>query len=163
MQGLILRERAGTDLNRLVKVARESGFRCVFAHSRHPGAAECGADGIHFPDDGNRGDQPFIWGRSTHSPQAARAAVSQGASLVLLSPIWSPSSKPDDLRPTLGTAALVAAGEGPILALGGIDAFRAEEVRKVGGYGVAVLGALFDAANPHIAGERAREFVSRAD
>ncbi len=145
VRGVILRERAG-DLRRLVGIARDARFTAVFAHARHPDAAVCGADGVHLPDDGSAPPTP-IWGRSTHTPDAARAAVAQGAALVLLSPIWAPTSKPEDRRETLGIAGLLAAGPGPILALGGVTPARWRELRAAGAYGAAVLGGFTDPRN----------------
>ena len=142
VRGVILREHGG-DLRRLVGTARDAGFTAVFAHARHPDAATCGADGVHLPDDGSDPTTP-VWGRSTHSPEAARAAVAAGAALALLSPVWPPTSKPEDRRETLGIAGLLAAGPGPILALGGVTPERWRELRGAGAYGAAVLGGFSD-------------------
>lgn len=150
VRGVILRERPDADLRRAVAAARDARFTAVFAHARHPDAARCGADGVHLPDDGRPPVTP-VWGRSTHSPSEARAAVDAGAALALLSPIWPPTSKPGDRRDALGIAGLLAAGPGPILALGGVTPARWRELRDAGAYGAAVLGTF--AAHPAAAAE----------
>jgi thiamine monophosphate synthase len=138
IRGLLVRGQS--DSRRWVSAARDAGFSCVFAHVRDPGAVESGADGLHLPD----GDRPppddCPWSRSTHSAIDARRALAEGAAFAALSPIWSPSSKPEDRRPTLGIAGLLAAGHGPVLALGGVEAERLSALRAAGGYGALVLG-----------------------
>ena len=91
-----------------------------------------------------------IIGRSTHAAAEATAAVRDGADYVVLGPIYPTPSKarwgaPLGLEP-LAAAAPVAAGR--VLAIGGIDAERATLVRAAGACGVAVIGAIFDAADP---------------
>ena len=75
--------------------------------------------------------------------ELARAA---GADLVLLSPVFRPNSKPDDVRPTLGRegyARLRALSGCPAFALGGIHAGGLATLGRVEGAAVqsAVLGA----------------------
>ncbi len=140
VRGLVLRESrpVATDVAR----ARAAGFSHVFAHQRAPDAAVSGADGVHVPD--GAPPPPGAWGRSAHSPAAARGALAAGAAYAWLSPCWTPTSKPEDRRPPLGIAGLLAAGTGPVLALGGVDAARLTALLAAGGYGAAVLGHWWD-------------------
>ena len=72
-----------------------------------------------------------------------------GADLVLLSPVFRPSSKPTDKRPTLGPegyARLSVRSTCPTLALGGI---RPDTLRLLGQVeGVAVQGAVLASPDP---------------
>lgn len=84
---------------------------------------------------------------AVHNPmELARA---DGADLVLVSPVFPPTSKPTDSRPTLGAegyARLRALAGCPALALGGI---RLERLAGLGAVeGVAVQSAVLRAENP---------------
>jgi len=66
-------------------------------------------------------------------------------------------------RSPIGLAGLeqivAAAGELPVIAIGGISADRVREVRKSGAYGVAAIRALWDDAEPEKAARRMREWM----
>lgn len=82
-----------------------------------------------------------------HPGEEHRAA---GADLALLSPVWSPGSKPDDTRPTLGPegfAQLAAQLPCPAYALGGVTAPRAASL-GTHARGLAVVSAVLAAAAP---------------
>lgn len=88
---------------------------------------------------------------AVHDEAEARAA--EGAELALVSPVFSPGSKPTDTRPTLGPAGffrLAGALPCPAFALGGLDAARA--TRLPGVAGVAVISSVLAAADPRDAG-----------
>lgn len=128
-------------------------------HARDPDAhalATAHGFGLHLAADGDvaRVRRTFrgLLSQSTHSPDAARAALAAGADWVFLSPIYRPTSKPDDLRPPLGPDAL--AGIGPVVALGGVTPGRVAACRAAGAIAVAVLGGIFDAADPAAATRR---------
>jgi len=124
-------------------------------HLRCPDAPIVGC-GLHLP----AGEDVAAWrahegllGVSTHSLDEARAAQDAGADYVFLSPIFRPTSKPEDTRPTLGLDTLARAQEAldiPVFALGGMTPSRAEQVLAVC-HGVAVLGYL--AERPERIGE----------
>jgi thiamine-phosphate pyrophosphorylase len=87
-----------------------------------------------------------------HEAQAAR-----GADLALVSPVFSPGSKPGDTRPTLGPEgfrALAALLPCPALALGGLTPERAALLEGAAGF--AVISAVLEAENPT---EAARAFA----
>jgi thiamine monophosphate synthase len=136
VRGLVLRESRA--VARQVPLARDAGFTHIYAHLRAPDSLAAGADGIHLPEGAAVPD--CAWGRSTHAAADARAALDAGAAYALLSPIWPPTSKPGDSRRPLGIPALLAAGSGPVLGLGGVDGPRLAALRAAGGYGAAVLG-----------------------
>lgn len=84
---------------------------------------------------------------AVHDVAEARAA--RGADLALVSPVFSPGSKPGDTRATLGARgfeALAATLPCPALALGGITPERAAAVRGAAGF--AVISAVLEAEDP---------------
>lgn len=92
---------------------------------------------------------------AVHPGEEARAA---GADLALVSPVWSPGSKPDDTRPPLGPegfASLAARLPCRAFALGGVTAARVASLGSQA-QGVAVVSAVLEAPSPDLA---ARELV----
>jgi thiamine-phosphate pyrophosphorylase len=89
-------------------------------------------------------------GRSTHAPAEVVAAARDGADYVVLGPAYATPSKarwgaPLGLEPLREAAAVTRV---PIVAIGGITAERGPAVLAAGASGVAVIGAVFDAADP---------------
>ncbi len=125
-------------------------------HLRCPDAPVAGC-GLHLPsgeDIGAWRAHEGLLGVSTHSLEEALSAEDAGADYVLLSPVFRPTSKPEDDRPTLGLEGLEAAQRRlgiPVFALGGITPANAEAVLAVT-FGVAVLGFLAEVP------ERIQEF-----
>lgn len=123
--------------------AATTRFAQVVVHARTPsGAATARSRGLtlHVPD---RAPMPVdtAFSASTHDGAGVDAALAAGARFVLLSPVWRPSSKPDDPRPALGFDRFVALAVGrPVLALGGVDPGRLAALRRAGVAGAAVLG-----------------------
>lgn len=123
----------------------------LFINGRLDVALALGAH-LHLPAHGPSVDDvrphlPRRWlSVAVHDEREARAA--QGADLALVSPVFSPRSKPTDTRPTLGSAGLarLAAQVGlPVFALGGVDE---RSVRGLACAGAAVIGAVLDAVDP---------------
>ena len=117
-------------------------------------AAAIGAHGVQLgagdlaPGDARR-VMPEGWiGRSVHDEPEAEAAVRDGADYLVVGSIYPTRSHPD--RPGAGPGLIrrVAALGRPVIAIGGIDAPRAAEARAAGAYGVAAIGALWDADDP---------------
>lgn len=79
-------------------------------------------------------------GQSIHSRFEAGDAVRDGASYVIFSPVWETTSHPG--KPGWGTDLLTsvcgAAGEVPVLALGGVTPDRVGACLAAGAHGVAV-------------------------
>jgi thiamine-phosphate pyrophosphorylase len=118
-------------------------------------AIAAGADGVHLPAASfpiavaRHLLGPDAWiGRSTHAPAEAAAAAAAGADYVVLGPIFATPSKQPFGSP-LGVAALAAALTScPLIAIGGIAAPQVAEVGAAGAYGIAVIRAILDAADP---------------
>jgi thiamine-phosphate pyrophosphorylase len=97
-------------------------------------------------------------GYSAHSAEEAASAAAEGASFVVLSPIYPTASKPG--APGRGCRWLAQAVRGlpiPALALGGLTPERAAETRAAGAWGVAVVSAIGAVPDPERA---AREFCT---
>lgn len=152
LPGLLLREPSADPATvRALVAALAPRFPALVLHTRSAGAwALCeGVLGLHLPAGGDlraaRARTRGPLGASTHGAAELAAATEGGADYALLSPVFAPSSKPDDTRPPLGVqacAALAHAAGVPVFALGGIDAERARTLRGAGLPGVAVLGGL---------------------
>lgn len=121
----------------------------VVVSSRADLALACGAAGVNLPEH----DLPVaavrrllgsgrLLGRSVHGLGAALEAQAQGADYVIFGPVFESSSHPE--RPGRGLDALrelAAAVRIPVLAIGGVDATRAEECREAGAAGYAAISA----------------------
>lgn len=108
------------------------------------------ANGVHLPQSGLAPDRArdlignhAILGRSIH----AADDVPSGGPLdyVTLGPVWQSPSHPD--RPALGPDALHGTRI-PLLAIGGVTPERAAIAREHGTHGVAVIRAVWEAADP---------------
>jgi thiamine-phosphate pyrophosphorylase len=90
-----------------------------------------------------------IVGMSTHSMPEALEAQKAGADYVSCGPVWATPTKPDYKAVGLGLIGLYnAALKVPYVAIGGIDASNFDQVLENGAKTVAVVRALFDAADP---------------
>lgn len=108
-------------------------------------AGSCGADGVHLPSDSSllpliraRAGESIILGVSCHGKEDVARAAGEGASYVLLGPIFETPSKPG-VKP-LGLATLSEICRSfrvHIYALGGINARNAEDCIGAGAAGVA--------------------------
>lgn len=105
---------------------------------------------------------PLWWiGRSVHDLADAEAARTEGADYLVVGPVFDTASHPGRTPLGLqGLRAITAAAAGlPVIAIGGITADRVRDVRSSGAYGVAVIRALWDAAEPAEAARRMREWM----
>lgn len=90
-------------------------------------------------------------GVSTHNPAQVRAAIDQGADYIGFGPVFATQTKeaPD---PTVGLSALAEAvrlaGDTPVVAIGGITAERATEIRAAGAAAACAISAVNDSGNP---------------
>lgn len=123
---------------------RDLGFE-VLVHARCAGAPEHGGVlGVHLPAHERaaawRARVPGLLGQSVHSIEEALVSAAAGADYVMLSPIFTPRSKPEDTRPTLGLDGLAAACAAipiPVIALGGVGEENAEACFAAGACAVA--------------------------
>lgn len=135
----------------LVARAARTGAR-VIVNDRLDVALSSGAAGVHL----GQTDLPLaaarqatrehglVVGVSTHDLAQAREAEAGGADYIGFGPMFSTSSKANALEPRSdGTLAAVrAAVELPIVAIGGIEAHSAGDVLRQGADAVAMIGAL---------------------
>jgi len=113
-------------------------------------AMECGADGVHLPEQGpalldvrKAAGEGCIVGRSVHGVLAAVEAQRDGADYVVAGPIYETETHPGTTP--LGIEGLRAIAESvriPVVAVGGIDAARVQRVIEAGASGVAVIRAV---------------------
>lgn len=160
-----------------IAVARPRGARVV-VNDRLDVALAAGADGVHLPEDGldihaARAAGAMWLGCSRHGVDGAVAAAAAGVDVVQLGPVFATPSK-ERYGPPLGPAALTAAraaldamaaggdaggpvgdgrvGDGRVVrmvAVGGIDGpARARSARAAGADAVAVIRAVWAAADP---------------
>lgn len=131
----------------------------IILHTHHDLAADFTLGGLHHRDQAPETDDPtgpshsgVFRSRAVHDLPALRASLDTYDRL-LVSPLFPSFSKPGhapDAR--LDHAALKAALALPrraeVIALGGINASRIPACRELGFDGVAVLGAIWQAADP---------------
>ena len=151
-------DRHAYELTRAVLGAcRPSGVLCLVNDRLHVGLA-AGADGGHVGAE----DLPVaaarrvlgpaaVLGATCRNPAEAVAAAAAGATYLGVGPCYSTTTK-DGLPEPIGLAGIArvaAAVPGtPVVAIGGITAARLPDVIQAGAYGVAVVGAVGDAADP---------------
>jgi thiamine-phosphate pyrophosphorylase len=116
------------------------------------------ADGVHLPGSSPSvwrpreavpvGGQRFLVGRSVHSLEAARRAEAEGADYLVAGPVYEtrshPGREPAGLSLIEGITRRVRV---PVLAIGGVNAGRVDEVVRAGASGVAVISAVLAAAD----------------
>jgi len=161
---LQLRDKRGPDRRRLA-LGRALAERCRAAgvgfvmNDRADLASLCEADGLHLGQDDLALEDartlvgPMEIGLSTHDPAQARAAASAGADLVALGPIFETTTKRDP-DPVVGVdtlAAVCAASDRPVIAIGGVTLDTAVAIREAGAVYGAAVSALCRAADPESA------------
>jgi thiamine-phosphate diphosphorylase len=163
------REMAG--LARRLLVETRAAGALFFVNDRVDVALAALADGAHIgaddlPLEAARAIVPpgFLLGRSVDSPAEAAAAARAGADYLGVGPVFATGSKAD-AGPVVGLegvrAACEAAGDLPVVGIGGIDAGNAAAVAEAGAAGVAVISAVMRAPDPRAAVERLLEGVRR--
>lgn len=82
---------------------------------------------------------------SVHSVEEAEAALAEGADGLIVGNIWETSTHPGRAARGTGLLAAVVALGRPAWAIGGVTPARAREVWEAGAWGVAAIGAAWDA------------------
>lgn len=151
-------DRAAFDLaTAIAALCDQYGALCLVNDRVHIAQA-IGADGVHLgaddlPIDAARRILPAasIIGGTARDPESARAARRAGATYLGVGPVWGTTTKAALPQPIGldGLAAVCEAVDLPVIAIGGITAERAKLCREAGAHGVAVVGAISAAANPH--------------
>lgn len=123
-------------------------------------AVDCGADGVHLPSSGYSvrevrqvvGDDRLI-AVSTHSLDDINRAKADGADLVVFGPVFDTPGKGEPKGIDALRSACQAAGEMPVVALGGITQENVDEVLDSGAAGFAAIRYLNDKENLKKLGE----------
>ena len=111
------------------------------------------------PADARRLSPRWWIGKSVHDLAGAEAARAEGPDYLVVGPVFPTATHPD-LAPLglEGLREIVALGAGlPVIAIGGVTARNAGEVREAGAYGAAAIRALWDAAEPAAAARQMLE------
>jgi thiamine-phosphate pyrophosphorylase len=162
---LQVRLKSGTDRDRyrlaasIAERCRAAGATCL-VNDRADLAVAVGADGVHVGAD----DLPLavvrriigpgrLLGGTARDPRTARRLVTEGASYLGVGPTFATASKAGLPEPigVAGVRAVAAAVDVPVIAIAGITAHTVEAVLAAGAWGVAVIGAVADAPDPHSA------------
>jgi thiamine-phosphate pyrophosphorylase len=141
---------------RVVRACRAAGATCL-VNDRADVAVAAGAAGVHvgaedLPVTAVRtvvGPDRIVGGTARH-PVSAAALVGAGADYLGVGPAFGTSTKdglPDPLGPA-GIGAVAGAIDRPVIAIGGVTAARVPDLLAAGAYGVAVVSAVSDAADP---------------
>lgn len=144
------------ECQRIVAAAHRSQA-VVIVNDRADIALAVGADGVH----GGADDLPVaamrrvlgpeaLVGGTARDPETARRHQTDGASYVGVGPVYATATK-DGLPSPLGPAGVervAAAVDIPVIAIAGITTARIPELLDAGAHGVAVIGAVADAADP---------------
>lgn len=166
---LLVREPAlrGRPLVSLINRLAQRFSLIVHARNRHgEDIARAGGHGLHLPGVADvaavRERFDGLLGYSAHSAEDVLYAQNAGADYVTLSPVYNPTSKPEDERPPLGPEVVQAVQRNvkiKVFALGGVTPERFADLRTYGVYGCGVLGGLFLDPDPEGA---AREYLAVA-
>lgn len=93
-------------------------------------------------------------GVSVHGKEESRKASALGADFLLLGTIFSTPSHPGIATGGVELIAACADAGPPVIAIGGIDVGSVDPVISAGAYGVAVIRAVWDRADPAAAVQR---------
>ena len=162
---LQVRLKTGTDADRL-RLARSIAGRCRAAgatclvNDRADLAVAVDADGVHVGADdlpvpavrGIVGTERLVGG-TARDPETARRLVAEGADYLGVGPTFATSSKQGLPEPigVDGVRAVSGAVDVPVIAIAGITAGTVDAVLSAGAWGVAVIGAVAAAPDPHVA------------
>ncbi|MCE5326214.1 MAG: thiamine phosphate synthase [Planctomycetaceae bacterium] len=133
-------------------------------------AAMVGADGLHV----GQHDLPVaearrllrpgaLIGKSTHTIEQARAAVTEGADYIAVGPIFATATK--DAGPPVGVELLkqiLAEVQVPVVPVGGITAANVAQIRAAGATRAAVCSGVICAENPRTAAQHIRDTLTQA-
>lgn len=173
---LQVRVKEGPDRRRFEVVAaiaercRDAGATCL-VNDRADFAVAAGADGVHVgaedltvPAVRRVVGPDALVGATARDPVTGRRLVEAGASYLGVGPTYATASKvglPEPLGPS-GVGLVAAAVEVPVVAIAGITPERVAEVLAAGAWGVAVIGAVAAAEDPHRATHELVTAVARA-
>jgi thiamine-phosphate pyrophosphorylase len=129
----------------------------LFVNDRFDLALLAGADGVHLGQDDLAPERipadaraRLLVGLSTHTLEQVRESRTRPVDYVAFGPVFGTRSKESEFSPR-GLALLreaVALAGRPLVAIGGITAENAAQVREAGAVAVAVISAIADASDP---------------
>jgi thiamine-phosphate pyrophosphorylase len=93
-------------------------------------------------------------GASVHGEEEARSAAADGANYLVLGTIFASRTHPGVTPHGIAIVERCCAVGLPVIAIGGMNAARAPEVRRAGAAGLAVVRAVWDAGEPREAAGR---------
>jgi thiamine-phosphate pyrophosphorylase len=140
----------------LQPIARSAGAR-LLVHSYLSLALEFGLDGVHLASHTALAPvrsqllPKMLLGVSRHGSDPLDESDIGLADYATMSPIYSPTSKPEDSRETLGPSGLrdcVQRSIRPLVALGGMQPGRIAEAMDQGAAAIAISGAILQADDP---------------
>lgn len=135
----------------IVAAARPYGAT-VSVNGDAEAARRAGASGVHLPQGVEPSAASGLVGVSAHSVEEVGAAAAAGAGYVTFSPVFASISKqgygPEDAAGLMRLRHVCASAAIPVIALGGVVAENAAACLAAGAAGVAVLGAVMQAADP---------------
>lgn len=146
---------------RVADVCAAHGATCLVddrvdvALAAEAGGVHVGADDLPVPAARRLLGPDLIVGATARDPTTALAHERDGATYVGVGPSYATATKaglPAPLGPG-GVAAVTAAVDIPVIAIAGVTVARVPELLAAGAYGVAVISAVSDAADPHTATE----------
>jgi thiamine-phosphate pyrophosphorylase len=142
---------------RILQPLTQSVGARLLVHSYLSLALEFGLDGVHFASQvaiapvRSQLLPTMLLGVSRHSSDPLNDTDIGLANYATISPIYSPTSKPEDHRATLGIEGLqvcVQRSVRPLVALGGMQPGRIAEVMAQGAKAIAISGAILQADDP---------------
>lgn len=147
---------------------RARGARLI-VNDRLGVALSSGADGVHLglgdgdlPTARDRLGDVRLLGASASTPAQARDAVAAGADYLGVTVWGTPTKRDASPVGVAGLAAICAAVDIPVLAIGGIDASSAPLALGAGAAGVAVVRAIAAAPDPVAATRHLRAVIGAA-
>jgi thiamine-phosphate pyrophosphorylase len=136
--------------------SREAGA-LLLVNDRFDLALLSGADGVHLGQDDLAPERipadaraRLLVGLSTHTLEQVRESRTRPADYIAFGPVFGTRSKESEFSPRgigLLREAVALAGR-PLVAIGGISAANAAQVRAAGAAAAAVISAIADASDP---------------
>jgi len=141
-------------LARALRITTRSHGALLFVNERADVARIVAADGVHLPEDSLTpsearavlGEDALV-GVSCHDARGLTLAAEGRATFATLSPFGASPGKGAPVAHAR-FADLVAGASLPVLALGGVGADDVDRARGAGAHGVAVVRAIYAAADP---------------
>lgn len=121
--------------------------RLDIALAVHASGVQLGQDSLGVSDARSLGPQWWI-GRSVHGLAEAQAALGESADYLVVGPVFATATHADRKPMGLAGFAEIARLGLPAVAIGGVTAARAPQLRDAGAYGVAAIRELWDAQDP---------------